>query len=116
MARDRRRLLEHFSFGKCEQLGGFNRAKEKFSGQSAVVTYLTGKGDSDEIHHNRTDVVRAVVAQRGHSNEEALAVLSLGNNVSIGVITFDPFQEADADEGIKVRLKWRSVTRGMFSD
>jgi hypothetical protein len=23
MARDRRRLLEHFSFGKCEQRGGF---------------------------------------------------------------------------------------------
>jgi hypothetical protein len=29
-------------------------SKEQFSGQSAVVTYLTGKGDSHEIHHNRT--------------------------------------------------------------
>jgi hypothetical protein len=27
MARDGRRLLEHFSFGKCEQLGGFYRAE-----------------------------------------------------------------------------------------
>ncbi|SHH15694.1 hypothetical protein [Bradyrhizobium erythrophlei] len=72
---------------------------------------LLGFSAGDEL----VDIVRAVVAQRGHSNEEALAVLSPGNNVSIGVITFDPFQEANADEGIKVRLKWRSVTRGMFS-
>jgi hypothetical protein len=27
MTRDGRRLLEHFSFGKCEQLGGFYRAE-----------------------------------------------------------------------------------------
>jgi len=29
MTRDGRRLLEHFSFGKCEQLGGFYRAEEE---------------------------------------------------------------------------------------
>jgi hypothetical protein len=35
--RDRRRLLEHFSFGQCEQLGGFYRAKEEFNGVGAVA-------------------------------------------------------------------------------
>jgi hypothetical protein len=29
MTRDGRRLLEHFSFGKCEQLGGFHRGLKK---------------------------------------------------------------------------------------
>jgi hypothetical protein len=28
MTRDRSRLLEHFSFGKCEQLGGFYPLKK----------------------------------------------------------------------------------------
>ena len=33
MVRDRRRLLEHFSFGKCEQLGGFYRAEVSGTGK-----------------------------------------------------------------------------------
>src|ERR1700694_638878 len=43
MTRDGRRLLEHFSFGKCEQLGGFYRAKEEFNGDDAVLSYLKTK-------------------------------------------------------------------------
>jgi hypothetical protein len=40
MARDRRRLLEHRGSARCEQLGGFYRAKEKFNGVGTVVAYL----------------------------------------------------------------------------
>ena len=45
MTRGGRRLLEHFSFGECEQLGGFYRAKEEFNGVDAVVSYLNNKGE-----------------------------------------------------------------------
>jgi hypothetical protein len=40
MVRDRRRLLEHQGSARCEQLGGFYRAKEKFNGVAAVLSYL----------------------------------------------------------------------------
>jgi hypothetical protein len=53
---------------------------------------LLGFSASDEL----IDVVRAVVAQCGDGNEEALAVLSPGEDLAIKVITFDPFQKADA--------------------
>jgi hypothetical protein len=43
MTRDGRRLLEHFSFGKCEQLGGFYRANREFNGDGADVSYLRAK-------------------------------------------------------------------------
>jgi hypothetical protein len=40
MTRDGRRLLEHQGSARCEQLGGFYRAKEefKFNGVGAVVS------------------------------------------------------------------------------
>jgi hypothetical protein len=36
-------LLEHFSFGKCEQLGGFLRAKEEFGGKGEILSYLNNR-------------------------------------------------------------------------
>jgi hypothetical protein len=30
---------------RCEQLGGFYRAKEEFNGVGAVVSYLNNKGE-----------------------------------------------------------------------
>jgi hypothetical protein len=30
---------------KCEQLGGFCRAKEEFNGAGAAVSYLSSKGE-----------------------------------------------------------------------
>jgi len=40
MTRDGRRLLEHRGSARCEQLGGFHRAKAKFNGVGAGVAYL----------------------------------------------------------------------------
>jgi hypothetical protein len=58
---------------------------------------------------------RAVVAQRGHDVEEPIAILSPNDKVSIKVIPFDPFQNANGAESIKVLVRWRSVKRGAFS-
>ena len=43
MTRDGRRLLQHRGSARCEQLGGFYRAKEEFNGDVAVLSYLTRK-------------------------------------------------------------------------
>ncbi len=61
------------------------------------------------------DVVRAVVAQRQIPHEHALAVVPTSAQVAISVITFDPFGTSSPELVIKVRLHWRSATRGMFS-
>jgi hypothetical protein len=61
------------------------------------------------------DLVRAVIAQRGHGVEEPIAILSPNDKVSIKVITFDPFQDADGAKSIKVLVRWRSIKRGVFS-
>jgi hypothetical protein len=61
------------------------------------------------------DLVRAVVARRGHDVGEPIAILSPNDKVSIKVITFDPFQNANGAESIKVLVRWRSVKRGAFS-
>src|ERR1700731_124688 len=47
-----RRLLEHQGSARCEQLGGFYRAKEDFNCNKAVVSYLRKKGDSHESYDN----------------------------------------------------------------
>ena len=46
MERDGRRLLEHFSFAKCEQLGGFHRAEEEpvLAGASKFLVRAQKKG------------------------------------------------------------------------
>jgi hypothetical protein len=72
---------------------------------------LMGFSTGEEI----IDLVRAVVAQRGHDVEEPVAILSPGDKVSIRVITFDPFQDTDGAEIIKVLVRWRSIKRGAFS-
>ncbi len=61
------------------------------------------------------DIVRAIVAQRGHGVEQPIAVLSPGEKASIKVITFDPFDDADQASLIKVRVYWRTAKRQMFS-
>lgn len=61
------------------------------------------------------DLVRAVVAQRGHRVEEPIAILSPNDKVSIKVITFDPFEGTDGAKSIKVLVRWRSIKRGAFS-
>jgi hypothetical protein len=61
------------------------------------------------------DVVRAVVAQRGHGVERPIAILSPGEKTAISVITFDPFEASEQDQSIKVRAYWRTAKRKMFS-
>jgi hypothetical protein len=72
---------------------------------------LLGFSTGEEI----IDLVRAVVAQRGHGVEEPIAILSPNDKVSIKVITFDPFQDTDGAKSIKVLVRWRSIKRGVFS-
>jgi uncharacterized protein (UPF0333 family) len=62
-----------------------------------------------------TDIVRAVVAQRGHGVEQPIAILSPGEKASIKVITFDPFEDSDQTKMIKVRVYWRTAKRQIFS-
>jgi hypothetical protein len=38
-------LLEQQGSARCEQLGGFYRAKEEFNGAGAAVSYLNSKGE-----------------------------------------------------------------------
>jgi hypothetical protein len=61
------------------------------------------------------DVVRAVVAQRGHGVDQPIAVLSPNERASIKVITFDPFEKSDPTKMIKVKMYWRTAKRKMFS-
>jgi hypothetical protein len=61
------------------------------------------------------DIVRAVVAQRGHGYERPLAVVSPGDSVEIKLITFDPFENSAADVIIKVTMHWRTAERRRFS-
>jgi hypothetical protein len=61
------------------------------------------------------DMVRAVVAQRGHGAEQPIAILSPGDRASIKVITFDPFENSELHQTIKVRMYWRTAMRQMFS-
>jgi hypothetical protein len=68
---------------------------------------LLGFSNGEEI----IDLVRAVVAQRGHGVEEPIAILSPNDKVSIKVITFDPFQDTDGAKSIKVLVRWRSVKK-----
>jgi hypothetical protein len=72
---------------------------------------LLGFSAGDEIG----DVVRAVVAQRGHRSERPIAILSPATEIAINVMTFDPFQTSKEDQLIKVRTYWRTTTRKMFS-
>jgi hypothetical protein len=65
--------------------------------------------------HEMVDLVRAVVAQRGHGVEQPIAVLSPGDKASIKVITFDPFEDSDQTIMIKVRMFWRTAKRKTFS-
>src|SRR3981081_2139678 len=37
------RLLEHRGSARCEQLGGFYRAKEEFSGNGEILSYLNSR-------------------------------------------------------------------------
>ena len=72
---------------------------------------LLGFSTGEEI----IDLVRAVIAQRGHGVEEPITILSPNDKVSIKVITFDPFQDTDGAKSIKVLVRWRSIKRGVFS-
>jgi hypothetical protein len=72
---------------------------------------LLGFSAGDEM----IDVVRAVVAQRGHGVEQPIAVLSPNERASIKVITFDPFEDSDPTKMITVRMYWRTAKRQMFS-
>jgi hypothetical protein len=72
---------------------------------------LLGFSAGEEI----IDIVRAVVAQRGHGVERPIAVLSPADKASIRVITFDPFENSDQGQAIKVRMYWRTAKRKMFS-
>jgi hypothetical protein len=61
------------------------------------------------------DTVRAIVAQRGHGVEQPIAILSPGDRASIKVITFDPFENSELHQTIRVRMYWRTAMRQMFS-
>ena len=37
---------------RCEQLGGFYRAKEEFNGDDAVLSYLNSEGENNETYDN----------------------------------------------------------------
>src|ERR1700680_1031879 len=76
-----------------------------------LLTPLLGFSAGEEI----IDMVRAVVAQRGHGVERPIAVISPGDRASIRVITFDPFEESDQAKMIKARVYWRTATRKTFS-
>jgi hypothetical protein len=76
-----------------------------------AIPPILGFSTGEEI----IDLVRAVVAQRGHCVEEPIAILSPSDKVSIKVITFDPFEDTDGAENIKVLVRWRSIKRGAFS-
>jgi hypothetical protein len=65
--------------------------------------------------HELGDIVRAVVSQQQVPNEHALAVVPPTEEASLPVMTFDPFGTTAPDLIIKIRLHWRSATRGMFS-
>jgi hypothetical protein len=72
---------------------------------------LLGFSAGDEM----IDIVRAVVAQRGHGVEQPIVILSPGEKASIKVIRFDPFEQSDQAQSIKVRVYWRTATRRKFS-
>jgi hypothetical protein len=72
---------------------------------------LLGFSAGDEID----DIVRAVVAQRGHGDEQPIAAISPGGKASVKVITFDPFDTSEPHQTIKVRMCWRTATRKRFS-
>jgi len=73
---------------------------------------MLGFSIGDEIR----DVVRAIVSQGGGPDGEALTVVAAGASASLLVITFDPFPTANPKQVIKVRLRWRSTLRGLFSE
>ena len=72
---------------------------------------LLGFCEGEEI----IDMVRAVVAQRGHGVERPIAILAPDEKAPIKVITFDPFETSDQTTMIKVRVYWRTAKRQMFS-
>ncbi|HEY7302437.1 MAG TPA: hypothetical protein VH684_31460 [Xanthobacteraceae bacterium] len=73
---------------------------------------MIGISVGDEIR----DIARAIVTQRGVPDDDALAVLTPGSEATLSVITFDPFPKADPKQVIKVRLRWRSIMRRLFSE
>ena|SRR6266404_7681582 len=62
MTRDGRRLLEHFSFGKCEQLGGFYRAEDGLKEKARFEG-----GPSSRYHKDATDKEARTPRSRGRS-------------------------------------------------
>jgi hypothetical protein len=80
---------------------------ERIEASPPVLGFMAGQ----EI----ADVVRAVVDQQQVPTDEALAVVHSEADTSVGVITFDPFDSSSPGMTVKVRLHWRSATRGMFS-
>jgi hypothetical protein len=94
------------------ELHVFNTRDETIIIESIEATpSLLGFSAGEEM----IDIVRAVVAQRGHGAEQPIAVLSPGGKASIKVITFDPFDDTDRTSLIKVRMYWRTAKRQMFS-
>jgi hypothetical protein len=81
-------LLEHLSFGECEQLGGFYRAKEEFNGVDAVASYLNDKG---ETTMKFTTIALAIALVLPSTLALARGGMSMGSHVSrsLGGTTVD---------------------------
>jgi hypothetical protein len=70
MTRDRRRLLEDRASARCEQLGGFYRANEEFSGNGEVLSYLNRRRKNHETYNNGNgNCTRADKLGRDGANE-----------------------------------------------
>jgi hypothetical protein len=78
MARDGRRLQEHFSFGKRQQLGGFHRAKKEFSGVGAAVSYLNKKETTMKL----TTIALAIAFALPSTFALARGGMSIGSHVT----------------------------------
>ena len=80
---------------------------EKIEASPPILGFLAG--------HELEDVARAIVSQHQVPDERALAVVRPSDDVSVGVMTFDPFGTSPPELAIKVRVHWRGATRGIFS-
>jgi len=59
------------------------------------------------------DLTRTILHQRRVPIEEALATMSPGSDLRLGVVTFDPFNQSAPDQIIKVTTHWRSVNHSV---
>lgn len=61
------------------------------------------------------DLARAIIAQQRIPDEDALGVVEPNTSAVLSVVTFDPFGNSPPELVIKVKLRWRVATRGVFS-